>query len=93
MRESEARFRTVANAAPAMIWMSGTDKLCTFFNKVGWTSLAARWHRSWGMDGRWRSQGITLVVLSMRQRFRCEGGVHDRIPFAKTRRRISPCVE
>src|SRR6266481_3386140 len=35
LRESEERFRTVANAAPVMIWMSGTDKLCNFFNK-GW---------------------------------------------------------
>jgi PAS domain S-box-containing protein len=33
--ESEMRFRTVADAAPVMIWMSGTDKLCNFFNK-GW---------------------------------------------------------
>src|SRR5207253_5276696 len=32
LRESEERFRTVANAAPVMIWMSGTDKACTFFN-------------------------------------------------------------
>ncbi len=32
LRESEARFRTVADAAPVMIWMSGPDKLCTFFN-------------------------------------------------------------
>ena len=33
LRESEARFRTVANAAPVMIWMSGPDKLCTFFQQ------------------------------------------------------------
>ena len=33
LRESEARFRTVADAAPVLIWMSGPDKLCTFFNK------------------------------------------------------------
>jgi PAS domain S-box-containing protein len=32
LRESEDRFRTVANAAPVMIWMSGPDRLCTFFN-------------------------------------------------------------
>jgi PAS domain S-box-containing protein len=33
LRESEERFRLVANTAPVLIWMSGTDKLCTYFNK------------------------------------------------------------
>src|SRR5262249_46650328 len=33
LRESEARFRTIADAAPVLIWMSGPDKLCIFFNK------------------------------------------------------------
>jgi PAS domain S-box-containing protein len=41
LRESEERFRTVANAAPVMIWMSGPDKLCTFFNK-GWLEFTGR---------------------------------------------------
>src|SRR5947207_3692884 len=41
LRESEARFRTVADAAPVLIWMSGTDKLCTFFNK-GWFDFTGR---------------------------------------------------
>jgi len=36
--ESEERFRTVANTAPVLIWMSGTDKLCTFFNQ-GWLAF------------------------------------------------------
>jgi PAS domain S-box-containing protein len=31
-RESEVRFRLVANAAPVLIWMSGVDKLCDYFN-------------------------------------------------------------
>ncbi len=33
LRESQQRFQTMANTAPVMIWMSGTDKLRTFFNK------------------------------------------------------------
>jgi PAS domain S-box-containing protein len=35
LRESEARFRIMADTAPVMIWISGPDKLAMFFNK-GW---------------------------------------------------------
>jgi PAS domain S-box-containing protein len=40
-RESEERFRLVANTAPVLIWMSGTDKYCTYFNK-GWLDFTGR---------------------------------------------------
>jgi PAS domain S-box-containing protein len=41
LRESEERFRLTADAAPVLIWMSGTDKLCTWFNKP-WLSFTGR---------------------------------------------------
>src|SRR6266487_3151191 len=41
LRESEERFRIVADAAPVLIWMSGVDKLCTFFNKP-WLKFTGR---------------------------------------------------
>ncbi|WP_293098688.1 PAS domain S-box protein [Moorena sp. SIOASIH] len=34
LEESEARFRMMADHAPVMIWMSGTDKLYNFFNQL-----------------------------------------------------------
>jgi PAS domain S-box-containing protein len=41
LRESEARFRDMADTAPVMIWISGPDKLATFFNR-GWLDFTGR---------------------------------------------------
>jgi PAS domain S-box-containing protein len=41
LTESESRFRLVANAAPVLIWMAGTNKLCNFFN-LGWLNFTGR---------------------------------------------------
>jgi len=40
-RESEQRFRRVANTAPVLIWMSGPDKLCNYFNQP-WLEFTGR---------------------------------------------------
>lgn len=41
LRESEARFRYMADAAPVLVWMSGADKLCTYFNRQ-WLDFTGR---------------------------------------------------
>ncbi len=45
LRESELRFRTTANAAPVLIWMSGPDKRCTWFNQR-WLDFVGPRHRA-----------------------------------------------
>jgi PAS domain-containing protein len=37
-REGEERFQAIIDTAPALIWMSGPDKACTYVNKT-WHSL------------------------------------------------------
>jgi PAS domain S-box-containing protein len=41
LRESEERFRAMADCAPVMLWMAGTDALCNFFNKT-WLDFSGR---------------------------------------------------
>src|SRR4051812_14752254 len=41
LRETEERFRTIANSAPVLIWMSGADKLRTYLNR-GWLDFTGR---------------------------------------------------
>ena len=41
LRESEERFRLVANTTPVLIWMSGTDKGCLYVNK-SWVDFTGR---------------------------------------------------
>jgi PAS domain S-box-containing protein len=41
LKESERRFRLTADAAPVMVWISGIDKLCIWFNKP-WLDFVGR---------------------------------------------------
>ena len=41
LRESEQRFHTMANTAPVMLWMAGTDGLFSFFNQ-SWLKFTGR---------------------------------------------------
>jgi len=41
LRESEARFRSMADTAPVLIWMSGPDKFATFLSKP-WLDFTGR---------------------------------------------------
>jgi PAS domain S-box-containing protein len=41
IKESEARFRYLADYAPVLIWMSGQDRLCFHFNK-SWLEFTGR---------------------------------------------------
>jgi PAS domain S-box-containing protein len=40
-RESEERFRNMADVSPLMIWVAGPDQTCTFVNK-GWLAFTGR---------------------------------------------------
>jgi PAS domain S-box-containing protein len=41
LRASEARFRTLADSAPVLVWMAGPDALCHFFNRP-WLEFTGR---------------------------------------------------
>jgi PAS domain S-box-containing protein len=41
LRTSEAKFRNMADTAPVLIWVSGPDKRCNYFNQ-GWLQFTGR---------------------------------------------------
>jgi PAS domain S-box-containing protein len=41
LRESEARFRVLADSAPVLVWLSGLDRTCYYFNKP-WLEFTGR---------------------------------------------------
>jgi PAS domain S-box-containing protein len=49
LRETDGRFRAMADAAPVLLWMSRSDGLCTFFNET-WLEFTGRTMKEeWGV--------------------------------------------
>ncbi|NMG10240.1 hypothetical protein DP117_26530 [Brasilonema sp. UFV-L1] len=78
--ESEQRFRHVTDTAPMMVWMSGKDKLCQYFNKP-WLDFTGRtikqelgngWTQGIHPDDFQRSLEIYTNSFDARQDFQIE---------------------
>jgi PAS domain S-box-containing protein len=80
LREGEERFRTLADATPVLIWGSGTDKLCNYFNKQ-WFDFTGRsaeeemgvgWTRAVHSEDRDRCMQTYHEAFDLRQPFTME---------------------
>lgn len=80
LRESEERFRTMADSAPVFIWISDESGLCTYFNQT-WLDFTGRtleeqlgegWLEFVHPDDRRRCQETYRSAASSRTSFRME---------------------
>ncbi len=74
LRESEERFRNLADTAPVLMWMAGADRHCYYFNKM-WLQFTGRrlqveYGRGWlgGVHPEDREYVITMYQNAFRSR-------------------------
>lgn len=77
---TDRRFRTMADDAPVLLWMAGTDGLCDFFNS-GWLTFTGRrlseevgngWTEGVHHEDLARVMGVFRDALAARQPFAME---------------------
>ena len=80
LRESESRFRVIADTAPVMIWMSDQDQSCSYFNQ-GWLEFTGRtleqelgegWRQGVHPDDLQQCLEIYTTAFNARQAFQLE---------------------
>jgi len=80
LRESESRFKEMADSAPQLIWMAGPDKLCYYFNK-GWLDFTGKtlehesgngWRKGIHPEDLERCMGIYTTCFDKKENFEME---------------------
>ncbi|CAO3457433.1 FOG: PAS/PAC domain [Azospirillum argentinense] len=80
LRESEARFRNLADHAPVMVWVTELDGSCTYLNKSWYdftgqtpeTGLGFGWLDATHPDDRQAAEDMFLAANAKREAFRLE---------------------
>lgn len=86
LRESEARFRNMADNAPVMIWVADTHAACTYLNRAWYeftgqtpeTGLGFGWSKALHPDDREYARETFAAAHSERKPFRAEYRVRHR---------------
>ncbi len=95
LRESAARFRTMANAIPQLAWMTDADGAITWYNQrwYDFTGTTFEEMAGWGWRSVQHPDHIDRVEQRLREKLRGRRGLGGHIPaaFARTARTAGSC--